>query len=66
MSKENMQSLGNEAFLIEDLTLSETETENIKGGPSDYLLELDGVKGESKIIRPTTTTATYDLKAAKK
>lgn len=34
---------------IEDLTVSETETENVKGGmfASDYLLTLDGVKGES-------------------
>jgi hypothetical protein len=34
---------------IEDLTVSETETENVKGGmfAADYLLQLDGVKGES-------------------
>lgn len=66
MSNENIQTLGNDASKIEDLTLRESETENIKGGPTDFLLELDGIKGESKIIRPTTNVATYDLKMAKK
>lgn len=66
MSKENMQSLENEAStMIEDLTLNETETENVKGGASDYLLELDGVKGESKATR-SAVRAGYDLAANKK
>lgn len=66
MSNENIQALGNDASKIEDLTLSESEATQIKGGPTDYLLELDGIKGESKIIRPNTTLSTYDLKASKK
>ena len=33
---------------IEDLTVSETESANVKGGGHDILLELDGVKGESR------------------
>ena len=32
---------------IEDLTVSETETANVKGGAVDMFLRLDGVKGES-------------------
>ena len=52
------------ASIIEDLTLDETKAENIKGGPSDYLLTIDGVKGESRLNTPTA--ATYDLKTAKK
>jgi len=34
--------------VIEDLTLDEADTANIKGGPTDYLLELEGIKGESR------------------
>ena len=49
MSKENAKQQKNEASNnIEDLTLNESEAGAVKGGPSDYLLELDGVKGESK------------------
>lgn len=35
------------AEVIEDLTVSETETANVKGGAVDMFLRLDGVKGES-------------------
>lgn len=39
--------------VIEDLTVSETETENVKGGHASdrYLLDLSGVKGESEDVR---------------
>jgi hypothetical protein len=32
---------------IEELTLNETAATQIKGGANDYLLKLDGIKGES-------------------
>lgn len=60
--KETNQQLNKPAEAIEDLTLNETEMENVKGGPSDYLLTLDGVKGESKSAVKTG----YDLSANKK
>jgi hypothetical protein len=38
---------------IEDLTVSETETENVKGGmyAAELLLKIEGVKGESRDSR---------------
>ena len=49
MSKEKAKQQKNAASNnIEDLTLNESEAGTVKGGASDYLLELDGVKGESK------------------
>ena len=38
------------ASVIEDLTLKETEAENVKGGAVDFLLQrftMDGVPGEA-------------------
>lgn len=61
--KETGQKTNEQSSVIEDLTLNETNAENVKGGPSDYLLELEGIKGESS-SSPLLTT--YDLKAAKK
>ena len=36
---------------IEDLTLREAEATHIKGGPAsaDYILPIDGIKGESDL-----------------
>lgn len=40
------------AVVIEDLTVSESETANVKGGAAvDFLLVVDGVKGESDDTR---------------
>ncbi len=61
--KETEQKTNEPSSVIEDLTLNETNAENIKGGPSDYLLTLDGIKGESS---GSAMISTYDLKAAKK
>ena len=61
--KETGKQSNESSITIEDLTLDETNSENVKGGPSDYLLTLDGVKGESS-SSPLITT--YDIKAAKK
>ncbi len=61
--KESGQKANEQSNAIEDLTLNETNAENVKGGPSDYLLTLDGIKGESS---GTPLLTTYDLKAAKK
>jgi hypothetical protein len=48
MQRENKNQTQNKASnVIEDLTVGEIETTNIKGGPFDYLLEIDGIKGES-------------------
>jgi hypothetical protein len=48
MQKESKNQTQNQASnAIEDLTPGEIETTNIKGGASDYLLEIDGIKGES-------------------
>ena len=33
--------------VIEDLTLAEAEAGHVKAGASDYLLEIEGIKGES-------------------
>lgn len=63
--KETGQSINEQSSVVEDLTLNETNAANIKGGPSDYLLELDGIKGESRTL-PEVTTYTYDLKMSKK
>lgn len=60
---ENGQKANESSSVIEDLTLNETNEENVKGGASDYLLRLDGIKGESS---GSGLTATYDLKLAKK
>lgn len=60
--KEIKQQVNKPAEVIEDLTLNETEMENVKGGPTDYLLELDGIKGESRAARK----AGYDISANKK
>ena len=60
--KETGKQTNESSPAIEDLTLDEISSENVKGGPTDYLLELDGIKGESR----HTTVSTYDLKAAKK
>lgn len=46
MNKDNNVQSGNQTA-IEDLNLNESTAESIKGGPADYLLELDGVKGET-------------------
>jgi hypothetical protein len=52
MNKETIKPRSNEASnIIEDLTVDETAAQNVKGGPSDYLLELDGIKGESATDR---------------
>ena len=49
MSKEDGKHQKNEASNnIEDLTLNESEADTVKGGAVDFLLQLDGVKGESK------------------
>ena len=61
--KETGKQTKEPSITIEDLTPDETNAENVKGGPSDYLLTLDGVKGESS-GSPLITT--YDIKAAKK
>ena len=38
--------------IIEDLTVSETETANVKGGsPGRYLIELNDLKGEAEEVR---------------
>lgn len=38
--------------IIEDLTVSEAETANVKGGGAvEYLLVIDGIKGESDDTR---------------
>ena len=48
MNKENINELEDKASnVVEDLTLKETEAQNIKGGAVDMFLRLDGVKGES-------------------
>jgi hypothetical protein len=66
MTKENKQTQANAVSpIIEDLTLNETETANIKGGPSDYLLEIDGIIGESS-TRHLAGRAGYDLQTNKK
>jgi len=37
--------------------IEEAQLDQVSGGPSDYLLELDGIKGESKIRKvPGLTT----------
>jgi hypothetical protein len=53
MNQENTKQPENHNT-IEELTLNETTASQIKGGPSasDYLLEIDGVKGESSGPRP--------------
>lgn len=61
--KETGKQTNEPSITIEDLTPDEASSENIKGGPTDYLLTLDGVKGES---RNSPLLTTYDLKAAKK
>lgn len=61
--KEAGKQANESSITIEDLTPDEANSENLKGGPSDYLLTLDGVKGES---RNSPLLSTYDLKAAKK
>jgi hypothetical protein len=66
MSQKNLPTLGDRASVtIEDLTLDELEAGNVKGGPADYLLELDGVKGESKTSR-SADRMTWDVGTAKK
>lgn len=57
--KETGKQTNEPSSVIEDLTLDETSSENVKGGPSDYLLELDGIKGESKDSR-SAGRAGYD------
>jgi hypothetical protein len=48
MQRENKNQTQNKASnVIEDLTVGEIETTNIKGGATDYLLVIDGIKGES-------------------
>lgn len=51
MHKENTNQHENEtARVTEDLTLKETEAENVKGGAVDFLLQrltMDGVAGEA-------------------
>ena len=48
MSNENITENQNKASnAVEDLTLSETSAQSIKGGAVDMFLKLDGVKGES-------------------
>jgi hypothetical protein len=50
MDKENTKLSQTEMnSAVEDLTVNETLAEEVKGGPasSDYLLEIDGIKGES-------------------
>jgi hypothetical protein len=57
MNKENTKQVRNEVSgVIEDLTLNETAATQIKGGASDYLLELDGIKGESQQEAPVRRT----------
>ncbi len=51
MNNENNQST-NSSTVIEDLTLNETTTDQVKGGATDFLLEIDGIKGESSTIVP--------------
>ncbi|HSB26479.1 MAG TPA: hypothetical protein VLE19_01430 [Pyrinomonadaceae bacterium] len=51
MTTENTQQ---PADKIEDLTVIETETANVKGGAAvDYLLQIDGIQGESTEDRHT-------------
>lgn len=38
----------NQQTVIEDLTLKETGSENVKGGAVDMFLKITDVKGESK------------------
>jgi len=38
--------------------LTPEQAEAVSGGASDYLLELDGIKGESKATLTTTTFGT--------
>ena len=48
MNKENITENRDKASnLVEDLTLSETDAQSIKGGAVDMFLKLDGVKGEA-------------------
>jgi hypothetical protein len=48
MSNENIIENQNKASnVVEDLTLSETDAQSIKGGAVDMFLKLDGVKGEA-------------------
>ena len=51
MTSQNTQP--EEQIAVEDLTVSETETATVKGGAgTDYLLLIDGVKGESASTPP--------------
>jgi hypothetical protein len=45
MNKEKIESKASNT--VEDLALNETAADQVKGGASDYLLEIDGIKGES-------------------
>jgi hypothetical protein len=58
--KETGKQTNEPSSFIEDLTLDEAKAENIKGGPYDAFLKLDGIPGESPLL------TTYDLKMAKK
>lgn len=58
MQNENKTANDNNVSIMEDLTLNQTAA-HIKGGPADWFLELDGVKGESEnIVRQPRESAT--------
>src|SRR5262245_13383061 len=50
--KETKQQLNKPAEAIEDLTVKEADAEEVKGGPTDVFLRLDGVDGPSTDVRP--------------
>jgi len=49
---ENKQQLNKPSEAIEDLTVKEADAEEVKGGPTDVFLRLDGVDGPTTDVRP--------------
>ena len=66
MEKENTRQPEAAPPVLKDLTVSETETTNIKGGTAlDYLLVNDGIKGETEAGRVSITSFNFMKKCDK-